>query len=80
MVLSVHDIHPDVSSLCDVCGNNLVLRYDDTPDTVKKRLDVYHEQTKPLIDYYTEAGIIKTVDGTMDINDVFAAIVNILGE
>lgn len=65
---------------CDVCGNNLVLRYDDTPETVKKRLDVYHEQTKPLIDYYTEAGIIKTVDGTMDINDVFAAIVNILGE
>ena len=46
---------------------------------LKKRLNVYHEQTQPLIDYYTKAGILKTVDGTVDINDVFAAIVEILG-
>ena len=49
------------------------------PETVQKRLAVYHEQTQPLIDYYTKAGILKTVDGTVDINDVFAAIVEILG-
>ena len=48
-------------------------------ETVQKRLNVYHEQTQPLIDYYTEAGILKTVDGTVDIDDVFQSIVDILG-
>ena len=65
--------------ICDVCGKELILRDDDKPETVQKRLNVYHEQTPPLIDYYTKAGILKTVDGTVDINDVFAAIVEILG-
>ena len=65
--------------ICDVCGAELVLRDDDKPETVQKRLNVYHEQTQPLIDYYTEAGILKTVDGTVDIDDVFQAIVDILG-
>ena len=65
--------------ICDVCGGELILRDDDKPETVQKRLNVYHEQTQPLIDYYTKAGILKTVDGTVDINDVFAAIVEILG-
>lgn len=69
-----------VEGVCDVCGKDLILRDDDKPETVTKRLNVYHEQTKPLIDYYTNAGIIKSVDGTVDINDVFAAIVEILGE
>ena len=66
--------------ICDVCGKELILRDDDKPETVKKRLGVYHEQTQPLIDYYTNAGILRTVDGTIDINDVFQAIVDILGE
>ena len=66
--------------ICDKCGGGLILRDDDKPETVLKRLGVYHEQTQPLIDYYTEAGILKEVDGTIDINDVFAAIVQILGE
>lgn len=66
--------------ICDVCGKELILRDDDKPETVKKRLGVYHEQTRPLIDYYTNAGILKTVDGTIDINDVFQAIAEILGE
>ena len=65
--------------ICDVCGKELILRDDDKPETVQKRLNVYHEQTQPLIDYYTKVGILKTVDGTVDINDVFAAIVEILG-
>ena len=65
--------------ICDVCGAELILRDDDKPETVQKRLNVYHEQTQPLIDYYTEAGILKTVDGTVDIDDVFQAIVDILG-
>lgn len=66
--------------ICDTCGKELILRDDDKPETVLKRLGVYHEQTQPLIDYYTNAGILKTVDGTIDINDVFQAIVDILGE
>ena len=54
------------------------MRDDDKPETVLKRLGVYHEQTQPLIDYYTEAGVLREVDGTIDINDVFVAIVQIL--
>ena len=65
--------------ICDKCGGGLILRDDDKPETVKKRLGVYHDQTQPLIDYYTEAGILKEVDGTIDINDVFGEIVKILG-
>lgn len=65
--------------ICDTCGGELILRDDDKPETVEKRLNVYHEQTQPLIDYYTEAGILRAVDGTVDIEDVFQSIVNILG-
>ena len=65
-------------NICDNCGGGLILRDDDKPETVKKRLDVYHEQTQPLIDYYTKAGVLRTVDGTIDIDEVFAAIVKIL--
>lgn len=66
--------------ICDTCGGELILRDDDKPETVQKRLNVYHEQTQPLIDYYNNAGILREVDGTVDIDDVFAAIVKILGE
>lgn len=69
-----------VDGICDTCGKELILRDDDKPETVKKRLGVYHEQTQPLIDYYTKAGILTTVDGTIDIEDVFQTIVKILGE
>ena len=65
---------------CDACGADLILRDDDKPETVEKRLKVYHEQTQPLIDYYKNKGILKEVDGTVDMNDVFAAITDILGE
>ncbi len=71
---------PKTEGLCDVCGKDLVLRDDDKPETVTKRLDVYHEQTQPLIDYYNTSGILKTIDGTIDINEVFNNIVAILGE
>lgn len=65
--------------ICDVCGEKLILRDDDKPETVQKRLDVYHDQTQPLIDFYKKAGILKTVDGTMEMDRVFEAIVQILG-
>ena len=71
---------PKKEDTCDVCGAKLVLRDDDKPETVKKRLEVYHAQTQPLIDYYGKAGILHSVDGTKDLKDVFVDIVNILGE
>ena len=73
------NIPPKKEGICDRCGNEIVLRDDDKPETVKKRLEVYHEQTKPLIDYYKEHGILKSVDGTQPMNQVFDAIVEILG-
>ena len=76
-----HLVHipPKKEGVCDTCGKELILRDDDKPETVKKRLDVYHEQTQPLIDYYTEKGALVEVDGTVDMEDVFDAIVKILG-
>ena len=71
---------PKVEDVCDACGDKLILREDDKPETVQKRLAVYHEQTQPLIDYYTTAGVMKRVDGTQDMEDVFRSIVAILGE
>lgn len=69
-----------VDGTCDNCGGSLILRDDDKPETVEKRLGVYHEQTQPLIKYYTSAGGLREVDGTIDIEDVFSEIVKILGE
>ena len=71
---------PKTEGVCDTCGEKLVLRDDDQPETVQKRLNVYHEQTQPLIDYYTEQGVLKTVDGTRSLDEVFQEIVGVLGE
>ncbi|MDD3794615.1 MAG: adenylate kinase [Lachnospiraceae bacterium] len=71
---------PKAENICDACGEALVLRDDDKPETVQKRLTVYHDQTQPLIDYYKKAGVLRTVDGTLDMEDVFSAITAILGE
>lgn len=64
--------------VCDSCGGQLILRDDDKPETVKNRLKVYHEQTQPLIEYYTKKNILKSVDGTQDMSKVFDSIVAIL--
>ena len=76
-----HIVHvpPKTENICDKCGSELILRDDDKPETVLNRLKVYHDQTQPLIDYYTAKGVLRTVDGTKDMNDVFAEIVAILG-
>ena len=75
----IEHIPPKTEGICDTCGKELVLRDDDKPETVKNRLDVYHKQTQPLIDFYSAKGVLKTVDGTVDMKDVFAAITAILG-
>ena len=75
-----HIVHipPKKEGICDDCGKELVLRDDDKPETVKSRLDVYHKQTQPLIDYYSKQNILRTVDGTKDMDDVFTAITGLL--
>ena len=77
-----HLLHkpPKKEGCCDVCGKTLVLREDDETDTVKKRLEVYHDQTQPLISYYKKAGILKETDGTCSMDKVFEDIINILEE
>ncbi|MBO4697813.1 MAG: adenylate kinase [Lachnospiraceae bacterium] len=69
---------PKKEGVCDLCGGELSIRKDDEPETVQKRLNVYHAQTQPLIDYYTEEGILKSVDGTQEVGKVFEDIVEIL--
>lgn len=71
---------PKQNGICDTCGETLILRDDDKPETVKKRLAVYHEQTQPLIDYYAKKNVLKEVDGTQGLEDVFREITAILGE
>ncbi len=77
-----HIVHipTKVDGVCDKCGAELILRDDDKPETVKNRLNVYHEQTQPLIDYYTAKNVLHEVDGTKAMEDVFSSIVSILGE
>ena len=71
---------PQQENICDICGDKLVLRDDDHPETVQKRLDVYHEKTQPLIEYYDKKGVLKTVDGSKEMHEVFNDIISILGE
>ena len=71
---------PKVEGVCDTCGEKLILRDDDKPETVKNRLSVYHEQTQPLIDYYSKKGVLAEVDGTQSMENVFNAIVDVLGK
>ena len=75
----IEHIPPKAEGICDVCGQELVLRDDDKPETVLNRLQVYHKQTQPLIEFYTAKVVMKAVDGTMDMHDVFNEIVSILG-
>jgi adenylate kinase len=70
---------PTVQGVCDVCGGELYQRTDDKPETVQKRLDVFLEQTAPLVDYYQNAGILVEVDGQKGIEDVTRAVLAALG-
>lgn len=76
-----HIVHipPKKEGLCDKCGNELILRDDDKEETVMNRLGVYHDQTQPLIEYYSAKGVLCSVDGTIDMMDVFKKITEILG-
>lgn len=73
------NIPPKKEGICDACGKELILRDDDKQETVQKRLTVYHDQTQPLINYYTDKKVLVEVDGTVDMDLVFASIVKVLG-
>ena len=74
----VVNIPPKTEGVCDECDGELIVRDDDAPETVKKRLDVYHEQTAPLIDYYKKQGILKVIDGSKGLDTSFEEICGIL--
>ena len=69
-IFHVKNIPPKVEGICDVCDGKLIQREDDKPDSVKKRLDVYKNQTAPLIGYYKEKGILAEIDASKPIEKV----------
>ncbi len=74
----IEHIPPKQEGICDSCGGELVLRDDDKQETVQNRLKVYHDQTQPLIDYYAKKGVLKSVDGTVEMQKVFQSISDII--
>lgn len=70
---------PKVDSICDLCGNKLIQRADDSIETVTNRLNVYKLQTEPLIKYYKDNGLLNNINGEQDINKVFDDICSVLG-
>lgn len=74
----VETLRPKAEGICDFCDTKLVLRDDDKSETVKKRLQVYHKQTQPLLDYYKRKGVLHSVDGTKAIDDIYNEIIHIL--
>ncbi len=71
---------PKVRNVCDSCGGELYQRDDDTVETAKERLEVYHSQTAPLIDYYTKKGILININGNQDMKAVLNEIIAALGK
>ena len=69
---------PKKDGVCDTCGGKVFQRADDKEEAVKNRLNVYKNQTQPLIDYYTKQGLLVTLDGTKDIDEVFEEIKAVL--
>jgi adenylate kinase len=70
---------PEREGVCNSCGGNLICRKDDAPETVLDRLNVYHEQTEPLKDYYEKTGKLKTVEGQEELSDTTALVFKALG-
>lgn len=76
----VVNIPPKKEGICDFCGGELMQRADDTAETVENRIEVYNQQTMPLVDYYRKADNIVTIDGALPLDTVFAEIVKAIGE
>ncbi len=70
---------PKTEGICDQCGGELVIRKDDAPETVRRRLEVYHESTEVLKDYYTKAGKLRIINGQQSIEDANRDILEAIG-
>lgn len=71
---------PKAEGVCDVCGSTLIQRPDDSEETIKNRLSVYYDKTKPVLDYYEEQNLVKNVNGIGEINEIFENIKKTLGD
>ena len=71
-------VPPKKEGVCDRCGGKLVQRKDDAPETVKSRLDVYHQETEPLKAFYEKRGLLKTVENQNTVEATTAAILKVL--
>ncbi len=78
-MFNVHFTPPQKEGVCDKCGEELYQRDDDQEETIRNRLDVYEKSTSPLIDYYDKKKILKSVEGTGSIDDIFEKICSGLG-
>ncbi len=78
-VYNIHFKPPKQDEICDVCGTTIVQRPDDTEETVRQRLQVYEEQTAPLIQFYSRQGLLATVDGNRGFEETKAGIRSALG-
>lgn len=74
----IKNLPPKVEGVCDVCGGELYIRKDDNVDALKVRLENYHNQTQPLIDFYANCGLIATVNGDSSLENVFKAITDVI--
>ncbi|MBR2553048.1 MAG: adenylate kinase [Clostridiales bacterium] len=79
-IYHIKNMPPKVEGVCDICGSQLVTRKDDTVESLRVRLDAYHESTKDVIGYYANKGIVKTINADQSVEKVFADIVEALGE
>ncbi len=71
---------PKVDKICDRCGGELYQREDDRPETARRRLEVYFEQTMPLINYYRERGLLREIDGERSIPEVHKELLAVINE
>jgi adenylate kinase len=69
---------PKKAGVCDACSGELYQRDDDKPETIKKRLAIYHDETEPLIEYYKPRRIVHSVDGSKGIKEIFAGVCKII--
>jgi len=69
---------PKVAGVCDTCGGELLQRDDDREETIRRRLDVYNDQTSPLIDYYRKSGLLSEVDGMLSMDAVQGEVLAVL--
>ncbi len=72
------DNKPSVEGICDACGGELICRKDDNPETIKNRLEVYHSQTEPLKNFYTDKGLLRKIVGKDSVDDTYAEVVKVL--